>query len=339
MSPKFFASTSIGADTGGQERNISPANDLPVKLYLFSALGRSGIVAGSWLILTGLVLPVSAQATESQIVWNCSQFADDSEARAAVEARSRVELSLVSAGGSFLAISCDAGRAQVALRIQTGATDHAVARVAEVDLPTDSAHAIDALVDAVWHLARQPDVAPPLPPPAPAPAPTNPIVARKPAHTWEVSAGASAQIFSGGPRGWAGPTLAAGLRTRQFAVGLAGGYNVGFATIDGLRLSALSACGFADFGVVGPLALGVSVGAFHLSVNAPSDLAPGSEGTWSPQLTLRSRLRLSGSHLTASVGPELHYDWRRPEVAIDDRVVFQFPHLSLGLAAELTYSP
>ncbi len=292
-------------------------------------------------MLTGLLVPISASAAESQIAWNCAQFAEDAEARAAVEARSRVELSLVSAGGSFLAISCDAGRAQVALRIQTGAAHRAVARLAEVDLPADSAHAIDALVDAVWHLARQPDVAPPLPPPAPAPAPapTNPIVARKPAHTWEISTGASAQIFSGGPRGWAGPTLAAGLRMQRLAVGVAGGYNVGFAAIDGLRLSALSTCAFADFGIVGPLALGACVGALRLSVNAPSELAPGSESTWSPQFTLRSRLRVGGSHLRASVGPELHYGWRRPEVAIDDRVVFRFPHLSLGLAAELTYTP
>ena len=90
------------------------------------------------------------------------------------------------------------------------------------------------------------------------------------------------------------------------AVGVAAGYNAGVSTIGGLRLSALSTCGFADVGVVGPLALGASVGAFHLSVNAPSELTPGSESTWSPQLTLRARLRLRGAQLAASLGPELH---------------------------------
>jgi hypothetical protein len=339
MIPKAFASTYTGAGPALPERKISQAQELSLKLYISSRKQRCAVGVG--LVLGWLSQTPKATAAASQIHWHCPRFADDSEARAAVEARSHVELSLVSADTGSLAISCVGSTATIALRSPAADGSLLPERVVVVPLPAADEPAIDALVDAVWHLARRPPEAPPPPPVAassPPPRPSPPAQATQ-AFRWEVSVGTAAHIMRGPLHGWLGPQLGAGLRTSRFGGGFGAGYGRALSRVDGLSVSTWSASAFGELHVVGPLLLGASAGALRLGVTAPRELTPASNGTWIPGLAFRARLRVDVARWAVSIGPEVHYRWLSPVIAIDDKLAFQIPRLALGVAAELSYVP
>ena len=155
---------------------------------------------------------------------------------------------------------------------------------------------------------------------------------------WGVTAGAGAAIFSLSGTGIVGPSVGVFAQLPAgFVTSLTAEYDVGLGAGDivSVRVGSVAAVISAPFGPARAFEVGVGglVGSVFASANAPyqpTSLAQAFGGA-----ILRGRYALRWEGWRFGLGPDFRFYGFRPEVAIDDTLVWGVPAVSGGLSLEV----
>jgi hypothetical protein len=321
-----------------------------------AACGSCGLVAALSLSPT----PLQAEPA-LEVVVDCPPL--DAERRAAVEARVRADLLVKRLAQGRLTITC--GTDQATVQWRTGAEPPAT----ETAALADSSELVDQLLALALQATSRPSQPPrpaaaepgsaPQPEPVARAEPAQPAVQRlsppapaaghfSPSATrplsritrLSLSAGASAEAWSGDLAGAFGPRLGLGVSWEERAgLELVGAVQWAPQQSEGVSATQLEVAVESRLRVYGRWWLSGAVGVSDLRVSTELERSEDSEKLLVETAWLAGRGAFDVAPLTAWVGPELHVYSAARIVRIEGRDVFSVPAVTAALGAGLTLTP